>query len=81
MRARRPVRGPILTAQHRVQRLNFARDHQNWQRRHCEGQNSSQTRAGSLCQLTIDVLLCGDASENITQTVTLSKLTGTVEAQ
>ena len=34
MRARRPARGPILTAQHRVQRLNFAHEHQNWQLRH-----------------------------------------------
>ena len=35
-------------------------------------------RAGSLCQLTIDVLGCGDAWENVTQTVTLSKLTSTI---
>ena len=34
MRARQPARGPILTAQHRVQRLNFAHEHQNWQLRH-----------------------------------------------
>ena len=34
MRARRPARGPIRTAQHRVQRLNFAHEHQNWQLRH-----------------------------------------------
>ena len=34
MIARRPVRGPILTAQHRVQRLNFAHEHQKWQLRH-----------------------------------------------
>ncbi|KAJ8377134.1 hypothetical protein SKAU_G00077140 [Synaphobranchus kaupii] len=34
MRARRPVVGPVLTAQHRAARLAFARDHQNWQVRH-----------------------------------------------
>ena len=34
MRARRPARCPILTAQHRVQRLNLAHEHQNWQLRH-----------------------------------------------
>ena len=34
MRARGPVRGPIVTGQHRVQRLNFAREHQDWQLRH-----------------------------------------------
>ena len=34
MRARRPARGHILTAQHRVQRLNFAHEHHNWQLRH-----------------------------------------------
>ncbi|KAJ8348305.1 hypothetical protein SKAU_G00268940 [Synaphobranchus kaupii] len=34
MRARRPVVGPVLTAQHRAARLAFAREHQNWQVRH-----------------------------------------------
>ena len=34
MRARRPVQGPVLTAQHRSVRFNFARQHQNWQIRH-----------------------------------------------
>ena len=31
LRARRPVRSPILTRQHRVARLHFAQDHRNWQ--------------------------------------------------
>ena len=44
------------------------------------GQYSSQMRAVSLSQLTIDVLGCGDPSENVTQNVTLSKLTGTMGA-
>ena len=35
-------------------------------------------RAVSRNQLTIDVLGCGDARKNVTQTVTLSKLTGTM---
>ncbi|KAJ8361323.1 hypothetical protein SKAU_G00178480 [Synaphobranchus kaupii] len=34
MRARHPVVGPVLTAQHRAARLAFAREHQNWQVRH-----------------------------------------------
>ena len=34
MRARRPARCPILTVEHRTARLNFAREHQNWQLRH-----------------------------------------------
>ena len=34
MRARRPLVGPVLTAQHRAARLAFAREHQNWQVRH-----------------------------------------------
>ncbi|TWW63276.1 hypothetical protein D4764_03G0002840 [Takifugu flavidus] len=34
LRARRPVVGPLLTAQHRGTRLAFAIDHQNWQLRH-----------------------------------------------
>ena len=44
------------------------------------GQYSSQMRAVSLNQLMIDVLGCGDRRENVTQTVTLSKLTGTMGA-
>ncbi|MCJ8737365.1 hypothetical protein PDJAM_G00023040 [Pangasius djambal] len=31
MRARRPLVGPVLTAQHHAARLAFAREHQNWQ--------------------------------------------------
>uniref|UniRef100_A0A674P9G1 Transposase Tc1-like domain-containing protein n=1 Tax=Takifugu rubripes TaxID=31033 RepID=A0A674P9G1_TAKRU len=31
LRARRPVVGPVLTAQHRGARLAFAQEHQNWQ--------------------------------------------------
>ena len=80
MRARRPARGPILTAQHRVQRLNFAHEYQNWQLRHWRPVLFTQ-RAGSLFRLTIDLLGCGDVRENVTSTVTLLKLTGTVEAQ
>ena len=34
MRARRPVQGPVLTAQHCSVRFNFVRQHQNWQSRH-----------------------------------------------
>uniref|UniRef100_A0A674PDQ2 Transposase Tc1-like domain-containing protein n=1 Tax=Takifugu rubripes TaxID=31033 RepID=A0A674PDQ2_TAKRU len=34
LRARRPVVGPVLTAQHRGARLAFAEEHQNWQVRH-----------------------------------------------
>lgn len=34
MRARRPVTGPILTAEHRTAWLNLAHEHQNWQVRH-----------------------------------------------
>ena len=34
MRAIRPARGPILTSQHRVQRLHFAHEQHNWQHRH-----------------------------------------------
>ena len=34
-------------------------------------------KADSLNQLMIDVLRCGDPRENVTQNVTLSKLTGT----
>lgn len=34
LRARRPVVGPVLTAQHRGARLAFAQEHQNWQVRH-----------------------------------------------
>ena len=34
MRARRPVQGPVITAQHCAVRFNFARQHQNWQIRH-----------------------------------------------
>ena len=34
MRAIRPARGPIVTVQHRVQRLDFAREHQNGQLSH-----------------------------------------------
>ena len=33
MRARRPAQGPVLTAQHRAVRFNFARQHHNWQSR------------------------------------------------
>ena len=36
-------------------------------------QHSSQMRAVSLNQLMIDVIGCGDARENVIQTVTLSK--------
>uniref|UniRef100_A0A674MST3 Transposase Tc1-like domain-containing protein n=1 Tax=Takifugu rubripes TaxID=31033 RepID=A0A674MST3_TAKRU len=31
LRARRPLVGPVLTAQHRGARLAFAQEHQNWQ--------------------------------------------------
>ena len=34
LRERRPVVGPVLTAQHCGARLAFAREHQNWQVRH-----------------------------------------------
>ncbi|KAI4899955.1 hypothetical protein NFI96_026550 [Prochilodus magdalenae] len=34
LRARHPVVGPVLTAQHRRARLAFATEHQNWQIRH-----------------------------------------------
>ncbi|KAL0153599.1 hypothetical protein M9458_051079 [Cirrhinus mrigala] len=34
LRARRPVVGPVLTAQHRRARLAFAQEHQNWQVHH-----------------------------------------------
>ncbi|KAK0153439.1 Transmembrane protein 245 [Merluccius polli] len=34
LRARCPLVGPVLTAQHRAARLAFAREHQNWQVRH-----------------------------------------------
>ena len=34
MRARRPAQVPVLTAQHRAVRFNFARQHHNWQIRH-----------------------------------------------
>ncbi|KAI4883132.1 hypothetical protein NFI96_032712 [Prochilodus magdalenae] len=34
LRARRPVVGPVLTAQHHRARLAFAIEHQNWQIRH-----------------------------------------------
>ena len=34
LRARRPVVGPVLTAQHHGARLAFAQEHQNWQVRH-----------------------------------------------
>ena len=34
MRARLPAQGPVLTAQHRAGRFNFARQHQNRQMRH-----------------------------------------------
>uniref|UniRef100_A0A1A7YAS8 Transposase Tc1-like domain-containing protein n=2 Tax=Iconisemion striatum TaxID=60296 RepID=A0A1A7YAS8_9TELE len=34
LRARRPVVGPVLTAQHRRAPLAFAQEHQNWQVRH-----------------------------------------------
>ena len=44
------------------------------------GQYSSQMRAVSLNQLMIDVLGCGDHRENVTQTVTLSKVNGTTGA-
>lgn len=30
MRSRQPATGPVLTVQHRVARLEFAREHQNW---------------------------------------------------
>ena len=41
-------------------------------------QYSSQMRAVSRNQLMLDVLWCGDDRENVTQSVTLSKLTGTI---
>ena len=41
---------------------------------------SSPTRAVSLNQLMIDVLGCGDARENVAQTVTLSTLNGMMGA-
>ena len=34
MRARRPLVGPVLTAQHCATQLAFTREHQNWQVRH-----------------------------------------------
>ncbi|KAJ8332481.1 hypothetical protein SKAU_G00422700 [Synaphobranchus kaupii] len=34
MRARHPLVGPLVTAQHRAARLAFSREHQNWQVRH-----------------------------------------------
>ena len=34
MKARRPLMGPVLTAQHLAARLAFAREHQDWQVRH-----------------------------------------------
>ena len=80
MRARRPARGPILTAQHRVQRLNFAREHQNWQLRHWRPVLFTDESRFTV-STNDDVLGCGDARENVMQTVTLSKLSGTVEAQ
>ena len=43
-------------------------------------QHSSQMRAVSLNQVMIDVLGCGDARENVAQTVTLSKSTVTIGA-
>ena len=43
-------------------------------------QYSLQMSAASLNQLMRDMLECGEASENVTQTVTLSKLTVTLGA-
>ena len=34
LRARRPLVGPVLTAQHQRARLAFPIEHQNWQVRH-----------------------------------------------
>ena len=42
------------------------------------GQYTSEMTTVLLTQLMIDVLGCGDVRENDTQTVTLSKLTGTM---
>ena len=80
MRARRPARGPILTAQHLVQRLNFAHEHQNWQLRHWRPVLFTDESRFTV-STNEDVLGCGDVRENVTPTVTLLKLTVTVEAQ
>ena len=45
------------------------------------GQYSSEMTTFPLTQLMIDLLGCGDVRENDTQTVTLSKLTGTMGAR
>ena len=66
MRARQPVRGQILTAKHRVQRLKFAREHQNWQLRH--SRPALFTDESGFTVSTNDRRGCGDARENITQT-------------
>ena len=59
-----------------IQLFKFARQPQNWQIRHWR----AHMRAVSLNQLMIDVLGCGDPGKKVTQTVTLSKFTGTMGA-
>ena len=80
-RARRPARCQFLTAQHRAVRIDFAREHQNWQLRH-RRPVLFKYESSFNSHLMIVVLGCGDARENVTQTVglTLSNLTGKMGA-
>ena len=79
MRARRPAQGPVLTAQHRSVRFNFARQHQNGQIRHWSP--ILFTDESSFTESTDDRRArVWRPQENVTQTVTLSKLTGTMGA-
>ena len=80
MRARPPIRGSFLTAQHRAVRFNFAREHQNRQLRHWRPVVFTDYSSFA-SDLMADMLEREDARENITQTVTLSNLTGTTGAR
>ena len=81
-RARRHAQGPILTAQKRAVRFNFSNLLASIRigRFVTGGQYYTQMRAVSLNQLMIDVLGRGDPRKNLTQTVALSKFTGTMGA-
>ena len=74
LRSRRPFVGVILTPRHRAARLDFAREHRDWQVR-LGVQYSSQMRAGLIWMVLMDVLGSGDVKVNDTMQPTSSSVT------
>ncbi|KAI3351367.1 hypothetical protein L3Q82_005907 [Scortum barcoo] len=63
LRARRPVVGPVLTAQHHGARLAFAEEHQNWQVHHWRPVLFTDESRFTLSTCDIDVKESGEDKE------------------